>query len=346
MSGPFQRRIRVFYPLQSGRLVLRTEGDWDRDIEPDAINSERRISEFTVSSNHPFLYFKPFLRVGEESYRAGGMNDLAVLTESNPRDIYPYFSSKQEGGITPLLEVESKVLPGSHLMRIYLPAGYEENSLKRYPVIYMHDGKNLFFPEEAFLGTEWQLDETLDQLDVMSVIDKIIVVGIYARNREEQYTMPGYDLYVQSLVDEVKPWVDSNFRTLTAPEHTGVMGSSLGGVVSFYAAWQWPHIFGRVACMSSTFTFKDDLIHRVLKEPKRKIRIYLDSGWPGDNYEVTLSMCMALIERGYVFGADFLYFVFPLARHDEVSWRARCHLPLQLFNGEAVKAFRRLQSNP
>jgi predicted alpha/beta superfamily hydrolase len=345
MIGPFQRKIRVFYPLHGGRIVLRTEADWKRNIEPEAISKEDRFFEFSVASEHPFLYLKPFLIVGEESLRAAGMNDLAVLTESKPRNLYPYFSSKQEGGITPLLEVESKILAEPLLMRIYLPAGYEENSLRRYPVIYMHDGKNLFFPEEAFLGSEWQVDETLDQLDMMSVIEKIIVVGVYAQNREEQYTMPGYDLYTRALVKELKPWVDANFRTLSASEHTAVMGSSLGGVVSFYAAWQWPQIFGRVACMSSTFTFKDDLIQRVLREPKRNIRIYLDSGWPNDNYEVTLSMCMALIERGYVFGSDFLYFVFPLARHDEVSWRARYHLPLQLFNGEAVKAFRLLRSN-
>jgi len=345
MIGPFQRRVSVFYPLQSGRIVLRTEADWERNIEAEVISPDRRTYEFTLSSSHPFVYFKPFLIVGHETQRAGGMNDLIVLTESDSRDIYPYFCSKQLSGITPLLEVESLLLSRSQLMRIYLPAGYEENSLKHYPVMYMHDGKNLFFPEEAFLGSDWQVDKTLDQLDSMSLIDKVIVVGLYAENREEHYTKPGYEGYARALVDEVKPWVDSNFRTLTAAEWTGVMGSSLGGVVSFYAAWQFPHIFGRVACMSSTFTYKDDLIERVLNEPKREIKVYLDSGWPNDNYEVTLSMCMALIERGYVFGGDFLYFVFPHARHDEASWGARYHLPLQLFNGEPVKTFRRLHPN-
>jgi predicted alpha/beta superfamily hydrolase len=339
--GPYKRRIRVFYPLQKGRIVLRTEADGEHNIEPEVVSPDRRISEFVLASDHPFLYFKPFLIVGDKSSRAGGTNDLTVLTESDSRDIYPYFTSKQQGGITPLIEVESKILSASHRMRIYVPAGYEENSLKRYPVLYMHDGKNLFFPEEAFLGSDWQVGETLDQLDVMSVIDKLIVVGVYAQNREEDYTKPGYARYARALVDEVKPWVDSNFRTLTAAEYTGVTGSSLGGVVSFYAAWQWPQVFGRVACMSSTFTHKDDLIERVLNEPKREIKIYLDSGWPNDNYEVTLSMCMALIERGYVFGLDFLYFVFPHAKHDEASWGSRCHLPLQLFNGEVVKTFRR-----
>ncbi len=90
--------------------------------------------------------------------------------------------------------------------------------------------------------------------------------------------------------------------------------------------------------MSNSFTTKDDLIDRVMSGPQRDIMIYLDSGWPGDNYEVTLSMCMALIERGYIFGRDFLYFVFPLAKHNEASWGARCHLPLQLFSGEAINA--------
>jgi predicted alpha/beta superfamily hydrolase len=172
----------------------------------------------------------------------------------------------------------------------------------------------------------------------MNVIDKLIVVGLYAQNREEEYTKPGYEVYGRSLVGEVKPGIDAQFRTLKGPAQTGVMGSSLGGVVSFYLAWQWPEVFGQAACMSSTFDWRDDLIERVLREPKRNIKVYLDSGWPNDNYEVTLSMCMAMIERGFVAGRDFLHLVFPMAEHDETSWGSRCHLPLQLFNGEVSKA--------
>ena len=91
---------------------------------------------------------------------------------------------------------------------------------------------------------------------------------------------------------------------------------------------------------------KDDLIERVINEPQRNIKVYLDSGWPGDNYEVTLSMCMALIERAYVFGRDFSYFVFPHATHNEASCGARCPLPLQLFSGEAVTATLRSLNAP
>jgi pimeloyl-ACP methyl ester carboxylesterase len=77
------------------------------------------------------------------------------------------------------------------------------------------------------------------------------------------------------------------------------MGSSLGGVVSFYLGWQRPEVFGKVGCLSSTFTYRDDLLKRVSTQPKRKIRIYLDSGWPGDNYEPTCSMRDRLIWKGH-----------------------------------------------
>src|SRR6187399_2125611 len=75
-------------------------------------------------------------------------------------------------------------------------------------------------------------------------------------------------------------------------------GSSLGGVVSFYSAWEYPGVFGGAVCMSSTFPYKDDLIERVLSEPTRDARFYLDSGWPNDNYEVTTEMALALVSRG------------------------------------------------
>lgn len=333
----YQRKIRVFYPLTKGSMVLRTESDWGHSLEPEA-NEDGTMFEFTVASERPFLYFKPCVIDADAVHWSAGMNNLAVLSEPGSRDIYPFFHSRQVGAITSVLEFDSTLLGRSHRLRVYLPAGYEENTLKRYPVLYMQDARNLFFPEEAFLGTEWQVDETLDLLEAMNVIDRVIVVGVYAENRDEEYTKPGYEQYGRALVEEVKPFIDERFRTLHAPSHTGVMGSSLGGVVSFFLAWQWPEVFGRAVCMSSSFTKKDDLIERVINEPQRNIKVYLDSGWPGDNYEVTLSMCMALIERGYLFGRDFFYFVFPHASHNETSWGTRCHLPLQLFSGEAIKA--------
>jgi predicted alpha/beta superfamily hydrolase len=193
----------------------------------------------------------------------------------------------------------------------------------------MHDGQNLFFKEEAFVGNTWKTDEVLNVLDKMNAIEETIVVGIYPNDRIREYTLPGYHDYGRFLVETLKPLIDIKYRTLEGPRNTAVMGSSLGGVVSFYLGWQWPQVFGKVACLSSTFTYRDDLLQRVFKEPKRKIHIYLDSGWPADNYEATRSMRDRLIWKGYRPGSELFYLAFPKAKHDENAWATRSSIPFQ-----------------
>ena len=337
----YERKVRVIYPPVSGTMALVTGVTGNERVEPDDLDGDHGVYEFTLRSERPFLYCKPCQISGAGVRRACGPANLVLMTEPGRRDIYPHFEPASVGRISSVVKSDSGILGRTHLFRVYTPPGYGENTLKRYPVAYMQDGRNLFFPEESFLGAEWEVDETLDLLDSMNVIDKTVVVGVYAARREEEYTAPGYHAYGRSIVEEVKPFIDARFRTLTGPAETGVMGASLGGVVSFYMAWEWPEVFGRAACLSSTFAWRDDLIERVLREPKRDLKIYLDSGWPGDNYEVTLSMSMALVERGYQFGRDFLHFVFPNATHGEASWASRLHLPFQLFSGKVARASRR-----
>jgi hypothetical protein len=105
-------------------------------------------------------------------------------------------------------------------------------------------------------------------------------------------------------------------------------------------AFQHPHVFGFAACLSSTFSHRDDLIERVLSEPKSPAKFYLDSGWPGDNYEVTQAMAMAFHQRGYQARTDFVHLAFPLEEHDERAWGRRLHLPLQLGLGLTSTAHR------
>jgi predicted alpha/beta superfamily hydrolase len=174
------------------------------------------------------------------------------------------------------------------------------------------------------------VDEALSLLDEMNAVDRVVVVGIHSDDRMRDYTKPGYEAYARSVVEEIKPEVDRSFRVFDSPRETAVFGSSLGGVVSFYMAFQHPHVFGFAACLSSTFSHKDDLIERVLQEPKSAAKFYLDSGWPGDNYEVTQAMAMAFHQRGYKLREDFVHLAFPLDEHDERAWGRRLHLPLQL----------------
>jgi predicted alpha/beta superfamily hydrolase len=337
-----RRKLRVRYPAGHGRIVLRTELDWDRDVTPIAVSEDGETATFALEAKRPFLYFKPVLKAGGSDTRwAVGANSLLTLTTEDVADVYPHFDTPETGSFSAVIERDSAILGRKHLVRVYLPPGYEENTLRRYPVLYMQDGKNLFFPEEAFLGREWGVGEAVQLLDTMNAVDRVVIVGVYSGDRMGEYTKPGYQAYARSVVEEIKPEVDRRIRVLTSPRETGVIGSSLGGVVSFFMAWEHPEVFGYAACMSSTFSHKDDLVDRVLAEPKRQSKFYLDSGWPGDNYEVTLAMAMAFSRRGYRVREDFLHLVFPLEEHDERAWGRRLHLPVQLGLGTVTTTARR-----
>jgi predicted alpha/beta superfamily hydrolase len=333
----YQYIIRVIYPLTAGRIVLRTDTDWGKDVEATSVSEDRTVFTFKRRSSRPYFYFKPCIVDGDRFTWSQGNNYLASLDALDGLDIYPYFYAAPRGSITDRIDVPSDRPGGTHHVRVYRPPGYQENTLKRYPVLYMHDGTNLFFPEESFLGVDWDVDSTLDLLDAMNVIDKVIVVGIYANDREAEYTKTGYEPYGRFIVESLVPWMAAHHRVLAQPEWTAVMGSSLGGVVSMYLAWQYPQVFGMAGCMSSTFGWKDDLMPRIAREPRPKLRLYLDSGWPGDNYEVTRSMRDLLLRRGFVSGQDLLYLVYPHDLHNEQYWATRVHIPFQFFFGKVPK---------
>jgi predicted alpha/beta superfamily hydrolase len=336
-----RRQLRVHYPPGEGRLVLRTDLDWEKDTEPLEVIEDGQVSVFELEAHRPFLYFKVCLETAGRPLRWSiGPNLLVLMTSEGAGDVYPYFEGPETGRFSPVAERDSAILGRKHLLRVYLPPGYDENPLRRYPVFYMQDGKNLFFPEEAFLGRDWQVGEALSLLDSMNAVDRVVVVGIHSGDRMGEYTQPGYEAYARSIVEEIRPEVLRRFRVFDSPRETGVVGSSLGGVVSFYMAFQYPDVFGYAACLSSTFSHKDDLVDRVLSEPKRSSKFYIDSGWPGDNYEVTLAMAMALLRRGYRVREDFLHLVFPLEEHDERAWGGRLHIPLQLALGKPGAAHR------
>jgi len=138
---------------------------------------------------------------------------------------------------------------------IYLPQGYEEG-IQRYPVLYLHDGQNVFDAETSYAG-EWGVDEMLDSLGL-----PIIAVGIDngGEKRVDEYT-PYFNeeragggegsAYVDFIVKELKPMIDAEFRTLTDAKHTGIMGSSLGSLISLHAATRYPGVFSRLGLFSS-----------------------------------------------------------------------------------------------
>jgi predicted alpha/beta superfamily hydrolase len=267
-----------------------------------------------------------------------GDNRLLIMTEDDRLVFYPYFFGSDYGRFSPLITFDSTLLGREHRARVYLPPGYDENTLAQYPVAFLQDGQNLFFPEEAFSGHDWGVDSTHWELRSMGAVEDMVLVGLYSgAERMDEFTKPGYELYARSLVEEVVPKVELKIRVIRDRRYRSVWGSSLGGVVSFYTVWQHPDVFGAAVCMSSTFSHKDDLLERVLREEPPDVAFYLDSGWPGDNYETTVGMAMALISRGWRWGQDLILLAYPHAGHGEPDWGMRLHVPLQVIAGSVAR---------
>ena len=191
------------------------------------------------------------------------------------------------------------------------------------------------------MGQTWEVGESNATLRDMGAMEDCMILAIHSGDRMNEYTKPGYESYARSLAEEIVPELDNRgVRALKHRRFRSVWGSSLGGVVSFYCCWQHPDVFGSAACLSSTFSYKDDLIERVLSEPQPDVAFYLDSGWPGDNYEVTLSMAMALTSRGWRYGHNLMHLVVPNAKHNEAAWAVRLHIPMQFFLGSVARAAR------
>ena len=217
---------------------------------------------------------------------------------------------------------------------VWLPPNYYKDKRKRYPVLYMQDGQNLMDPNTAFLGVDWQINRTAAEFIRRKKMKEILIVGIYnTPSREQEYTgsLAGRH-YADFVIHELKPLIDETYRTKTDAQNTAVMGSSLGGLISFLFAWRYPDVFGKAGCMSNSF-FWDD--YNVLKEvmdyhgPKKQIRLYLDVG----SKEVFLrtgyeQMVRLLEQKGFRKGIDLQYSVAKNGSHDEKSWGKRAWRPL------------------
>jgi len=328
--------IHVHYPVPEGaKIVLRSDADWDRDVHAESVRDEPGRYAFRLKTEEPFVYFKAALVQGEDVRWSAGPNRLATTGSARIVDLFPMFdpSSARIGELERLVDGDRE-----YRFRVFVPAGYDENTLHHYPVLYMNDGPNLFHRHEAAAGTEWGVQDTLHELDEMTSIEQVIVVGIYPRDRMEDYTRKGSEAYIRFLADKLVPHIDASYRTLRGPSHTAIMGSSLGGVSALDAAWSRPDRIGMAACLSASFGYEDDLKRRVLEGERPDVRVYLDSGWPRDNFEVTRDMRARLVRAGLEEGRSLLYFAFPGDRHSESHWGDRCHLPMQFFFGHRSDA--------
>jgi predicted alpha/beta superfamily hydrolase len=254
-------------------------------------------------------------------------------------DIYPFFQARG-GTLVKVSNFSSPQLGNTRTLRIYLPPSYGLNPLKRYPVLYAHDGQNLFEASTAFGGVEWRVDETANSLINNGQMDEVIVVGIdngganriyeYTPCCDPQYGGGGADVYERFILETVKPYIDQTYRTLPGNKNTAIMGSSLGGLVSFYIGRRHPEVFSKLAGLSSSFWWNNQMLTRQVEAATTKVpvNIYIDAGTSSDGLTETTRMRDALAADGYVQGRDLYYYVAQGAGHNEGAWAARLHLPL------------------
>lgn len=234
---------------------------------------------------------------------------------------------------------EGEILPRDLI--ILLPQGYEKNNLN-YPVLYMHDGQNIFDPSTVGFGVDWQVDEALDSLNRQGVVKDMIVVGIYnSVNRTAEYShSPLGNAYMKFVTNKVKPLIDSLYRTKPQREFTWTAGSSMGGLISFMLLWEYNDIFSIAGSFSPAFKIAEFNYPAIVKktaQPKRDFKLYIDNG--GVGLEARLQpgideMVELLQELGYKKGVDFILNNDPEAEHNESAWASRIPFFLKVMFGK------------
>jgi len=244
---------------------------------------------------------------------------------------------------------------------VWLPANYSKN--KKYAVLYMHDGQNLFNPKESYGGVDWGIDETMTGLIAGGKIREAIVVGIWntpkriieyapqkaydIANRRNIETSPlakpqkaESDDYLNFIVSELKPFIDKNYATAADRPNTFIIGSSMGGLISLYAISEYPEIFGGAGCVSTHFPLGKGIMLEYMKKhlpaPKNH-KIYFDYGTETldaqyEPYQMKADKIMK--KRGYKKDKNWITRKFPGEEHSEKSWRKRVDIPLTFFLGK------------
>ena len=222
----------------------------------------------------------------------------------------------------------------SRKVYVYLPEQYERDELARYPVLYMFDGHNVFFDADSAFGKSWNMTSYL-----LWTRKPLIVVAVECNkrgnNRLKEYSPTSFEdakygkirgrgkTYMDWLVKELKPYIDENYRTMPDRDHTVIAGSSMGGLMSLYAATVYNHVFSKAACLSpSLWTNPEKLLQMVQKaKVGENTTIYMDYGSQemgnhSANKEALMAMSQLLLEKN----VNLAFRIIPGGTHSEGSW--------------------------
>ena len=274
-------------------------------------------------------------------------NETVTIVVANWRDVlHKDIVRKVEGQITGVVkyhrQMEGEGIKPRDVI-VWLPPSYEKSPEKRYPMLYVHDGQNVFDPATSLFGVDWQIDEIADRLIREGKLQEILIVGIYnTADRGQEYSgTPKGRAYIRFVVEKLKPFIDKEYRTLSDREHTAVMGSSMGGLISFLLVWNYPQVFSQTACLSPVFVDRDINANAVpvvenYSGGSKKIRIYMDNGGVGLDSQLQPgceAMLWALQADGFKMGENLEWYRDPDAEHNERAWSKRVWRPLLFMYG-------------
>jgi predicted alpha/beta superfamily hydrolase len=232
----------------------------------------------------------------------------------------------------------SRFLRNQRDLIVYLPPGYQEQGQRRFPVLFLHDGQNLFDGATSFIpGMDWHVGQTADYCIQAGLVEPLIIVGIYnaGKQRLGEYTptrMPKLgggraNRYAKFLLEEVRPFVMGSYRVLSGAVNTGIGGSSLGGLVSLYLGLRLPHVFGKIAALSPSVWWNQRVILRFADAaPVDPLpRIWLDIGTRegGRIVEDVERFRDILLAKGWRLSRDLHYQRVEGAEHNEAAWAQR-----------------------
>lgn len=290
------------------------------------------LYKFVRLRNDPEYFADPWAR-------RFGWDEFGEYSRIDPDDTASYYERWPD-----FVDGDGSLLPRD--LTVYVPPGtWSEGDV---PVLYMHDGQNLFSPDAFFGG--WRVGISMDYALGQATIPPTLVVGIdNTQDRFDEYTHVQDDLggslvggkaddYADLIVGDIKPFIDERYPTSTGPSHTAVAGSSLGGLVSLYMGWRHPDVFGAAASMSGTvgwgsFAAGNPTVGELYDEtPPTGLRVYVDSGGsPGtgcpngdsDNYCDNVVFADTLRALGWEDGNDLFYVWEDSAGHNEAEWAER-----------------------
>lgn len=355
-SAAFETRIKVNvkYPsnINTNSFWLRGNEcglNWDNGIELIKNNNSSNLWSLDLSCDNISTNFILEVKVlVQDKIWMLGANHHINIESVDDTTIFPWFYNTK-GTMSVIKNIYSSQLNNFRDVIFYFPPSFNENTLKSYKnVLIMHDGQNLFDPKTAPYGS-WNCQDSLDTTIISGTSDEIVIVGAYNtpdRNNEYTYVYDpseGFggkgDLYLDWIEDTLVPLItnEPSYRLMIQRETLGILGSSLGGLISCYAAWTRPTIYGKYGCMSSSFWWDDqDFQKNILLQiaPKEPLpSIYMDSG-NGSVGEVKCTLYTSQIYEymstvGFKPDSNLFQYVQEGGEHNEASWGSRFHIPIQ-----------------